>query len=124
MILTKVDRVIKYNQSNWLKPYIDKNTELRTKAKNEFGRNFFKLMNNSVFGEMIEYARKHKDIKLLVTEERRKKLASEPNYVSCTVFSNELMAIEMRKTPVLLDKPIIIGQTILDKSKELMYEFY
>ena len=124
MILTKVDRVIKYNQSNWLKPYIDKNTELRTKAKNEFGRNFFKLMNNSVFGEMIEYARKHKDIKLLVTEERRKKLTSEPNYVSCTVFSNELMAIEMRKTPVLLDKPIIIGQTILDKSKELMYEFY
>ena len=124
MILTKVDRAIKYNQSNWLKPYIDKNTELRTKAKNEFGRNFFKLMNNSVFGEMIEYARKHKDIKLLVTEERRKKLASEPNYVSCTVFSNELMAIEMRKTPVLLDKPIIIGQTILDKSKELMYEFY
>ena len=124
MILTKVDRVIKYNQSNWLKPYIDKSTELRTKAKNEFGRNFFKLMNNSVFGEMIEYARKHKDIKLLVTEERRKKLASEPNYVSCTVFSNELMAIEMRKTPVLLDKPIIIVQTILDKSKELMYEFY
>ena len=122
--LQKVHRVIEYNQSNWLKPYIDKNTELRKLAKNEFERDFFKLMNNSVFGKMIENVRKRREIKLIVTEELRKKLVSEPNYASCTAFSDHLMAVEMRKTRVLIDKPILVGQTILDKSKELMYEFY
>ena len=81
-------------------------------------------MNNSVFGKMMENVRKHRDIKWIVSEERRKKLTSEPNYVSCKAFSDHLMAIEMRKTSVIIDKPIIVGQAILDKSKELMYEFY
>ena len=81
-------------------------------------------MNNAVFGKMIENVRKRRDIKLIVTEERRKKLTSEPNYESCKVFSDHLMAIEMRKTSVVMDKPIIVGQAILDKSKVLMYEFY
>ena len=101
-----------------------KNTELGAKAINEFEKNSFKLMNNSVFGKMIENVRKRRDIKLIVTEERRKKLTSESNYESCTTFSDELMAIEMRKTSILLDKLIIVGQAILDKIKELMYEFY
>ena len=101
-----------------------KNTELRAKAINEFEKNSFKLMNNSVFGKMIENVRKRRDIKLIVTEERRKKLTSESNYESCTTFPDELMAIEMRKTSILLDKLIIVGQAILDKIKELMYEFY
>ena len=114
--LPKVHRVIEYNQSNWLKPYIDKNTALRKVAKNEFEKDFFKLMNNSVFGKMIENVRKRREIKLIVTEERRKKLVSEPNYASCTTFSDHLMAIEMRKTRVLMDKPILVGQAILDKS--------
>ena len=122
--LQKVHRVIEFNQSAWLKPYIDKNTALRNLAKNDFEKHFFKLMNNSVFGKMIENVRKRRDIKLIVTEERRKKLVSEPNYASCTRFSDHLMAIEMKQTRVFMDKPIIVGQAILDKSKELMYEFY
>ena len=84
----------------------------------------FKLMKNSVFGKIIENVRKRREIKLIVTEERRKKLVPEPDYASCTEFSDHLMVIEIRKTRVLIDKPILVGQAILDKSKELMYEFY
>ena len=122
--LKKVYKVIEFNQSAWLKPYIDVNAELRKDAKNDFEKAFFKLMNNAVFGKMIENVRKRREIKLMVTEERRKKLVSEPNYASCTPFSDHLMAIEMRKTRIYMDKPIIVGQAILDKSKELMYKFF
>ena len=96
--LEKVHRALEFNQSDWLKPYIDKNTGLRKRAKNEFEKDFFKLMNNSVFGKMIENVRKRGEIKLIVTEERRKKLVSEPNYAWCTTFSDDLMAIEIRRS--------------------------
>ena len=122
--LQKLYRAIKFNQSDWLKPYIDKNTELRKVAKNDFKKNFFKLMNNAVFGKMIQNVRKRREIKLVVTEQRRKKLVSEPNYQYCTAFSDHSLAIEMRKTRIYKDKPIMVGQAILDKSKELMYHFY
>ena len=81
-------------------------------------------MNNSVFGKMIENVRKRRDIKLTVTEEHRKKLVSEPNYASSAAFSDRLMAIEMGKTRIYKDKLILVGQAILDKSKELRYQFY
>ena len=122
--LEKVHRAISFYQSNWLKVYIDKNTKLRKHAKNEFEKDFFKLMNKAVFSKMIENVRKRRNIKLIVFEERRKKLASELNYSACTVFSDNVMAIQMRKTHIVMNKPIIIGQTILNKSKELMYKFY
>ena len=80
LVLKDVDRVIKFNQEAWLKPYIDMNTKLRTEAKNEFEKDFLKLMNNSVLGKTMENLRKHRDIKLVTTEERRNKLVSEPNY--------------------------------------------
>ena len=85
---------------------------------------FFKLMNNAVFGKTMENVRNCRDVKLVVTEERRKKLLSEPNYDSCKQFSENLMAIEMRKTKVLMDKPIAVVQAVLDISKTLMYEFW
>ena len=81
-------------------------------------------MNNSVFGKTMENVRNRTDVKLVVTEERRKKLVSEPNYHTCKQFSESLMAIEMRKTELLMDKPIAVRQAILDISKTLMYEFY
>ena len=81
-------------------------------------------MNNSVFGKMIENGCEHRDIKLVVTEERRKKLVSMSNFKSCTSLDENLMAIELRKTSVKMDRPIPVGQDILDNSKELMYEFY
>ena len=81
-------------------------------------------MNNAVFGKTMENVRNRRDVKLVVTEERRKKLVSEPNYSSCKQFSENLMAIEMRKKEVLMDKPIAVGQAILDISKTLMHEFW
>ena len=99
------------------------NIELRTEAKNEFEIDFFKLMNNSVFGKTMENVRNHRDIKLVTSDKRRKRLVSEPNYHSHKNFSEYLMAIEMKKTRVKMIKPIYLGSSILDISKMMMYEF-
>ena len=96
------------------------NTKLRKDAKNEFEKDFFKLMNNSVFGKTMENVRNHRDIKLVVTNARRKKLVPEPNYHTCKHFSEDLMVIEMKKTEVYMNKAINLGQAILDISKTLM----
>ena len=80
LILKKVHIVIKFNQRAWLKPYVDMNTKLRIKTNNEFEKKKFKLMVNSVFGKTMENLRKHRDIKLVTTDEKRSKLVSEPNY--------------------------------------------
>ena len=124
LVLRNVHRVIKFNQEAWLKPYIDMNTKLRKEAKNEFEKDFFKLMNNSVFGKTMENVRKHRDIKLVTTDEKRNKLVSEPNYHTTKHFSENLLAIEMKKTKVKMNKPVYLGMSILDISKTLMYEFW
>ena len=124
LILTEVHRVIQFNQEVWLKPYIDRNTKLRKEAKINLKKDFFKLMNNSVFGKTMENVRKHRDIKLVTTEEKRIKLVSEPNYHTTKHFSDNLLAIEMKKTKVKMNKPVYLGMSILDISKTLMYEFW
>ena len=86
LVLKKIHRVIEFRQEAWLKPYIDMNTKLRTKAKNDFEKYFFKLMNNSVFGKTIDNVRNHRDIKLVTTSERRNKLVSEQNYHTTKFF--------------------------------------
>ena len=100
------------------------NTQLRTNAKNDFEKDFFKLMNNSVFGKTMENARKYRDIKLVTDNESRNKLVFEPNYHTTTQFSENLLAIEMKKTKIIMNKPIYLGQAILDIGKTLMYEFW
>ena len=122
--LEKIHRVIKFNQEAWLKPYIDMNTELRKEAKNDFEKDLFKLMNNSVFGKTMENIRKHRDIKLVTTDKKRSKLVSEPNYHTINLISEDLSIIEMKKTKVKMNKPIYLGLSILEISKTLMYEFW
>ena len=100
------------------------NTKLRKEAKNEFEKDFFKLMNNSVFGKTIENVRNYRDIKLVTTDKRRKQLLSETNYHTHKTFSEHLMAIEMKKTKVKMTKPIYLHMSILDIVKILMYEFW
>ena len=104
--LKKIHRVIEFNQKEWLKPYIDMNTELRKDAKNDFEKDLFKLMNNSVFGKTMENIRNHKDVKLVTTDKKRNKLVSEPNYHTINLISEDLSIIEMKKTKVKMNKPI------------------
>ena len=122
--LKKVHRVTEFRQEHWLKPYIEMNTKLRMQAKNDFEKDFFKLMNNSVFGKAMENVRNHRDIKLVTSDKRRSILASEPNYHSSKRISKDLMIMEMKKVEVKMNKPIYLGQAILDISKTLMYEFW
>ena len=123
LILKKIYRVIQFNQEEWLNPYIEMNTKLTTKAKNEFEKDFSKLMNNAVFGKTMEIVRKHRDIKLVATDKRRNHLASESNCHSTKYFSENLMAIEMKKTRAKMNKPVYLGISTLDVSKTLMQNF-
>ena len=87
---------------------------MQKNTKNKFEKNFFKLMNNSVYGKTMENVRNHRDIKLVKSDKRRKRLVSEPNYHSHKNFSEYLMAIEMKKTKIKMIKPIYLGMSILD----------
>ena len=89
------------------------NTKLQKEAKNEFEKDFFKLINNSVFGKTMENVRKHKDVKLVTTEEKRIKLVSEPSYHTTKQFSENLLAIEMKKTKVKMNKPVYLSKACL-----------
>ena len=88
------------------------NTKLRTEAKNDFEKDFFKLMNNAVFGKTMENVRKHRDIKLVTTDKRRNQLVSEPNYHTRKCFSENLMAIKTIKTKVKMNKGVYLGMSI------------
>ena len=100
------------------------NNDYRRDAKNEFEKNFFKLMSNAVFGKTMENVCNHRNIKLVTTYEKFNKYASEPHLMNVKCFSENLLAVEMRKTEVFMNKPVYLGQAILDISKTLRYEFY
>ena len=125
LVLKNFHRVIKLNQNAWLQPYIDMKTGLRKKAKNDFEKDSFKLMNNTISEKKtVENIKKHRDIKLVTTERRRNYLVPEPNYHTTKFFTENLLAIEMKKTEILMNKPVHLGLSILELSKILMYEFW
>ena len=100
------------------------NTKLRTKANNNFEKDFFKLMNNSVFGKTMENIRNRVDIKLVNDREKAKKLTAKPNFKHLNIFCEELIAVHMKRTELKFDKPVYLGMCILDLSKTIMYEFH
>ena len=100
------------------------NTELRKNAKNEFEKDFYKLKINSIYGKTVQNDRKHRDIKLVTTEDKRNKFTSEPDYHSTKCISKNLLVMKMKKTEVKINKPIYLGQAELDLSKTLMFEFW
>ena len=112
--LTKIHKGIKYTESDFLKKYIDMNTSFRAKAKNDFEKDFFKLMNNSSFGKTMESVRRRKDIVLTTSVNQLRKLVNSNNYRSHKIFSEDLVMVERQKSEVYLNKPIYLGQAVLD----------
>ena len=124
MELVSVNKVLQFSQSPWLKPYIDFNTSQRALTKNEFEKDFYKLMNNSVFGKTMESVRNRINFELVTDTDRLKKLTAKPTYKHTKKFTDNLVGIELYKRTVTLDKPISIGFSILELSKVLMYDFH
>ena len=126
MKLKRVKRALEFEQECWMEPYIRMNTEFRKQAKNDFEKNFYKLMNNSVFGKTMENLRNRVDIKIVRSNEKDKirKLVASPLYSRHVIFTNDQVGIDMHKSRLLLNKPVYTGMTILDKSKILMYDFF
>ena len=123
MKLKLVRRGLKFQEKNFMKNYIDKNTSLRSQAKNAFEKDLFKLMNNSVFGKTMENVRNRVTIELVKDAERAAKLVNKPNFEELKIFDEFLIAVKMRKTKVWMNKPVYVGMSILDLSKTLMFFF-
>ena len=124
LVLEGIHQAIEFDQFAWMKSYIDFNTQLRATATNDFEKDFFKLMNNMVFEKMMEIIRKHRNIKLIMTEEKYLRGVIKPNFKSGVRFDQNLMGCEIKKTTVVMNKPAYLGQAILDLSKIIMYEFH
>ena len=128
MKVKKIHRILEFSEKPWMEPYIRLNTEFRKKAKSAFEKDFYKLMNNSVFGKTMENLRKRVDIKLVRTDgaenEKLRKIVAKPNFNRRVKFSDELSAIHVNKTKLTLNKPIYVGFSVLDLSKHFMYDWY
>ena len=124
MQITKIHRVLKFRQSRWLQPYIQQNQQLRANAKNEFEKDFFKLMNNSVYGKTCENLKKRTDIKLVTSKREAKPLTEKPHCMGYRIFLEDLIGIQMRKVQVLINKPFYVGFSVLELAKLHMYRFH
>ena len=120
MRLRKVQQVIEFDQEPWMGPYIRMNTEFRKQAKIDFETDFYKLMNDSVFGKTMENLRNRTDVKI----DKIRKLVSSPSFDRFTIFGNDMVGIHVHKTKLVLNKPVYTGMTILENSKILMYAFF
>ena len=122
--ITKIHRGIRFEERLCLKPYIELNTSLRTKATNDFEKYFFKMINNSVFGKTMENIRNRVDVRLVDERRKAEKLAAKPNFKHLAIFNENLVSIHMKRTNLKFDKLVYCGMAILDLSKTLMYDFH
>ena len=124
MILSKVHRILKFKQSDWLKKFVGFNTDKRKNASNNFEKDFFKLMVNSAFGKTMENLRKRICVELINNAKDYARCVSRPSFVSQKIFSKNFVAVHRIKPVLTLNKPICVGFSILELSKLLMYEFH
>ena len=124
MKLTKIHRVLKFKQSDWMKKYIGFHTEKRKNAANDFEKDFFNLMINSVYGKTMENLRKRINVRFVNNEKDFRKYTSKPTYVTHKLFDKDFAAIHEIKPVLVLNKPIYVGFTVLDLSKWKMYDFH
>ena len=124
LILKKVHKVLWFKQSKWLSNYIEFNTNMRSKAENDFEKDFFKLLNNSIFGKTCENLRKRIDVRLVTSPEKLQKLVNKPNFKDARKIADNLFSVSMAKTSITFDRPVIVGFSVLELSKVLMYDFH
>ena len=124
LILEKVHRILEFKQSDWMKPYVDFNTQKRKEATNESDKNLFKLLNNAVYGKTMENIRKRINIRITTNEKDFTKYASRPTYIICVKFGKNFVLIHEKTELLTLNKPIYVGCTVLELSKFAMYKFW
>ena len=124
MKLTKIHRVLKFKQSNWMKKYIEFSTEKRTNATNSLEKDFFKLMTNSVYGKIMENLRKRINVRLVNNKKDFLEYSSRPTYITHRIFGKSYAAINEIKPVLKLNKPIYVGFPVLELSRCLMYDFH
>ena len=124
MRLTKIHRVLKFKQSDWMEKYIDFNTDKRKNAANDFENDFFNLIINSVYGKTMENLRKRINVRLVNNAKDFLKYTSRPTYVTHKIFGKTYAAIHEIKPELILNNPIYVGFTVLDLSKWKMYDFH
>ncbi|XP_041376764.1 uncharacterized protein LOC121389230 [Gigantopelta aegis] len=122
--LVNVHKVLKFTQSPWMKPYIDFNTQKRKEAKDDFSKDLFKLLFNSVYGKQLQNVRNYQQVELITDEKRLRRYTAKPNFKSVNIFSEHLVAVSMEKVLVTLNQPVSVGFTILEHAKCILYDFH
>ena len=117
MRLTKIHRVLKFKQSDWIEKYIDLNTEKKTNAANSFEKDFLKLMINSVYGKTMENLRKIINARLVNNEKDFLKYTSRPTHITHKIFGKNYAAIHEMKPVLTLNNPLYVGFNVLELSK-------
>lgn len=130
IIFKKIHKVLQFSQRPWLKPYIELNTNLRTQASNNFEKDFYKLMNNAVFGKTLENVDKRVNVRIVTKWECPGRqldactLINKPNFERCLIINENLVIIQLKRLKITYNKPMYIGFSVLDISKTCMYDFH
>ena len=124
MKVTRVHKILSFEQSQWMKSYVDYNVEQRKNATNEFHSQLFKLSVNSLFGKTLQNPRRYRNIRIEKCAKSVEKLISRSIFAGLTVFEKDFLAVECTQSQIVMDKPLYVGFTVLDYSKAIMYSFY